>query len=75
MWDYYRYMVLSLFKSHCCHIYSILKIKTFLPLFLSIIYVQGIVGDIPGRANISSFRSLPALVNTSRDAQYNLHNY
>jgi hypothetical protein len=43
--------------------------------FLSIIYVQSIVGDIPGRANISSFRSLPELVNTSRDAKYNLHNY
>ena len=62
---------IKLIKKSLLPHYSILKIKIFLPLFLSIIYVQSIVDDIPCRANISSFRSLPELVNTSIDAQYN----
>jgi len=37
--------------------------------FLFIIYVQGIVSDISCKADITSFRSLQELVNTSRDTQ------
>jgi hypothetical protein len=66
MWDYYGHMVTKL-QIHCCHIYSIKNMRA--ASFLSIIYVQGIVSDISCKADITSFRSLPELVNTSRNTQ------